>query len=137
MKKLVLPIDGTKRSLQTITWVANNYKPEDTEITIIMVADAVTELDLKQKYSSATHYMITTLQRDAKLLEDKGFHVSLEALFGDPGKKIIEYTKNNKTDAIVMTKSTKDNWFDSIGSVTNYIVKYATCLVSIIPENKE
>lgn len=136
MKKLVLPIDGTKRSLQTITWVAENYNPEETEITVIMVADAVTELDLKQKYSSATHYMITTLQRDAKLLEEKGFHVNLEALFGDPGKKIIEYTKNNKTDAIIMTKSTKDNWFDSIGSVTNYIVKYATCLVSIIPEIK-
>lgn len=136
MKKLVLPIDGTKRSLQTISWVANNYKPEDVEVTIIMVADTVTELDLKQKYSSAAHYMITTLKRDAKLLEDAGFTVNFEALFGDPGKKVVEYTNKMKTDEIVMTKSTKDNWFDSIGSVTNYVVKYASCVVSIIPENK-
>lgn len=136
MKKLVLPIDGTKRSLQTITWVAEHYKPEDVEVTIIMVADTVTELDLKQKYSSAAHYLITTLKRDAEILENKGFTVNFEALFGDPGKKVIEYANKIKADEIVMTKSTKDNWFDSIGSVTNYVVKYATCLVSIIPEQK-
>lgn len=37
MKKLLLPIDGTKRSLQTIDWVLNNYNAEEVSVTLMMV----------------------------------------------------------------------------------------------------
>ncbi|MBB5183083.1 universal stress protein [Catenisphaera adipataccumulans] len=136
MKKLILPIDGTKRSLQTATWVMNTYSTEEVEIVIVMVADSMDELRYQQEYNSAAQYMITTLKRNCGVLKEKGYQVSFEALFGDPGKEICDYAKENKADIIVMTKSTKENWFDTIGSVTTYVVKYAKCPVMIIPENK-
>jgi len=104
MKKVLLPIDGTRRSLQTVDWLKDNYKPDEV------------------KHSS-----------DDELV-DLGYKVDYETAYGNPGEEIVKYAKKEKFDAIIMTKSTKDGWFSTIGSVTTYCVKYADTVVMIIPE---
>lgn len=134
MKQIVLPIDGTERSLKTISWVEENYKPEDIEVTILMVADSLSQLNIKQNHTSATEHMINMMNKYASSLIEKGYTVHKEPLFGDAGEQVVEYANEHEVDAIVMTKSTKHNWFDSIGSVTTHVVKYSPVLVMIIPE---
>lgn len=136
MKKILLPIDGTKRSVQTIDWVKDNYKKEEVSITLMMVTDALEEFTLKEKYTSAQEFMMSTMKRDAKKLVEAGFDVSYNAEYGGPGECIVKYAKKEKFDSIIMMKSTKDGWISTIGSVTAYVVKYASTLVMIIPETK-
>ncbi|MFR6379297.1 MAG: hypothetical protein ACLUNZ_05295 [Evtepia sp.] len=37
MKKILLPIDGSPRSLRTIQEIKQSYDPKETEITILLV----------------------------------------------------------------------------------------------------
>ena len=37
MKHVLLPIDGSTRSLRTIDMVQQTYRPQDTEVTLLMV----------------------------------------------------------------------------------------------------
>ena len=61
MKKLLLPIDGTKRSLQTIDWVLNNYNAKEVSVTLMMVADSMDVFEMKDKATSAQDYMMRRL----------------------------------------------------------------------------
>lgn len=134
MKKLLLPVDGSQRSLQTVSWVMNNYSTDEVEITLMMVIDSIGELDVKQSHSSAQEYMRIKLKNVSSKLEEVGYVLTLEADYGDPGEKICEYAKKHKIDGIIMTKSTKKGWLSTIGSVTTYVVKYAGVPITIIPE---
>ena len=134
MKQILLPIDGSERSLKAITWVQENYQPEDIEVTIVMVTDSLSQLNIKQNHTSATEHMMNMMNKYASSLIEKGYTVHQEPLFGDAGEQVVEFAKEHDVDAIVMTKSTKHNWLDTIGSVTTYVVKYSPVLVMIIPE---
>ncbi len=134
LKKLLLPIDGTSRSLKTISWVSENVQPDDVEVTIMMVVDSVDEFQLEGVYTSAQEYMGHKFEKYAQPLIDKGYTIHYEGAYGKAGDEICEYAKKKKMDAIILTKSTKKNWLDTIGSVTTYVVKYASTLVMIIPE---
>lgn len=136
MKQLLLPIDGTKRSFRTVSWVMNNYKPDEVEITVMMVVDSINELDIKQSHTSAQEYMQMKLKEVSDALTEAGYTLKLEAGYGDPGETICAYAKKNNIDAMIMTKSTKKGWLSTIGSVTTYAVKYASVPVIIIPETK-
>ncbi len=135
MKKYLLPIDGTKRGAQTVEWIMENYKSDEVSVTLMMVVDSKLEFEVKETYKeSAQEYMMATLKKDAKALIEKGYEVEYHTAYGAPGEKIVEFAKKEKFDAIVMTKSTKDGWLSTIGSVTANVVKYASNLVMIIPE---
>lgn len=137
MKKLLLPVDGTKRGAQTVDWVIENYKAEDVSVTLMMVVDSKQEFEVKETYKeSAQEYMMTTLKKEAKQLIGKGYAVEYKTDYGAPGEQIVRYAKKENFDAIIMTKSTKDGWLSTIGSVTANVVKYASNLVMIIPEKQ-
>jgi nucleotide-binding universal stress UspA family protein len=137
MKKLLLPVDGTKRGAQTVDWVIENYKAEDVSVTLMMVVDSKQEFEVKETYKeSAQEYMMTTLKKEAKQLIEKGYAVEYKTDYGAPGEQIVRYAKKENFDAIIMTKSTKDGWLSTIGSVTANVVKYASNLVMIIPEKQ-
>jgi nucleotide-binding universal stress UspA family protein len=133
MKKILLPLDGTERSKKTITWIIDNYDPKEVELTLMMCTDMLKQMEIKEEYSVA-HYMSTTLNRMNDPLEKEGFTFEHYTTYGKPGEEIVKYAKENGFDLIVMTKSTKKGWLDTIGSVTAYTVKYAPCAVLIIPE---
>lgn len=67
--------------------------------------------------------------------ELKGYDVTVKISRGQAGEEILKAADEFGTDLIVMTKSTKKGWTQTIGSVTAYCVKYARCIVVIAPEN--
>lgn len=134
MKKILIPIDGTERSLQSLDFVLNTFPKDSVEITLMNVKELILTNTIvlceEMKYSERIGNDILENMKD-KL---KGYKVDTYFSFGYPGNEIIEKSTNEKYDAIIMTKSTKKNFIDSIGSVTSHVVKKARCTVIIVPE---
>lgn len=135
MRKLLLPIDGSKRSVQAIEWVKSRYAPNDVDITLLIVREDLDEMRTQAEYDGAKAELGPVLQANAQALQ--GFPVSTEVRFGRAGEEILTFAKDYAMDTIIMTRSTRSGWSRMIGSVTNYVVKYADCVVVIVPEAKD
>ncbi|MEG0181650.1 MAG: universal stress protein [Peptostreptococcaceae bacterium] len=137
MQKVLIPIDGSDRSQKSLDFVLSKFSKNNVKITLISVNDVVLTnltnpmiIDMKIKESQKKiDYMLKDFK--SKLYE---YDVSTYSVFGDAGPEIIKKSIDDKFDLIVMTKSTKKNFIDSIGSVTLYVVKKSKCTVVIVPE---
>lgn len=131
MKQILLPIDGSKRSIKSIDLVKSLYSPEQVDISIIFVLED-DGIRSKSDYEQMKEDMMPFLNEVAAKLE--GYNVKKYVRAGSPGEEILKFSESDETDIIIMTKSTRKGWTQMIGSVTKYVVKYAKCIVMIIPE---
>lgn len=137
MQKVLIPIDGSERSQKSLDFILSKFSKDTAEITLMSVNDVVLTnltnpmiIDIKVKESQKKiDAMLESLKSDLS-----GYEVSTYSLFGDAGPEIIKKSIEDNFDLIVMTKSTKKNFIDSIGSVTLYVVKKSKCTVIIVPE---
>ena len=133
MKKILIPIDGTERSKQSVELVKDYYKNE--QVTIHMLSVREDYEDVRSKEDAA--YMKEEVQQEVldpikEMLS--GYVVKEDVRLGKAAEEILAYSSENHIDVIVMTKSTRKGWARMIGSVTTHVVKYAECLVLIVPE---
>lgn len=132
MKKILLPVDGSERSRQTVELVKSLYGFDTVEITVVIVRE-----DLEAMRST---YDLNTAKEEVKpfldeiLTQLEGYSVTERVLFGRAGEEILNYAHENDIDIIIMTKSTRSGWSRIIGSVAMHVVKYAKCIVMIVPE---
>lgn len=137
MQKILIPIDGSDRSQKSLDFVLSKFSKDMTNITLMSVNDvSLTNLtnpmiiDIKIRESQEKiDYMLKSLKNKLS-----GYEVTTYSVFGDAGQEIIKKSIEDNFDLIVMTKSTKKNFIDSIGSVTLYVVKKSKCTVVIVPE---
>lgn len=134
MKNLLLPIDGSERSLRSVELVKEIYKPSEVYINILMVREDVIGPLPEQSLEPNQGLAREKMQEVAGLLD--GYNINPEIIFGRAGEEIVRYAKREDIDIIIMTKSTKKGWIQTIGSVTAYVVKYAPCMVLIAPEEQ-
>ncbi|MFA6708460.1 MAG: universal stress protein [Fusobacterium sp.] len=132
MKKLLIPLDGTERSMHSINLVKNLYKPEDVSITLLYVKEDAKLFIEEMDYSEAEKEMQEKIAEAVDQLEN--YDVTTRVGFVEPGREILRIAKTESSDIIVMTKSTKKGLTRMIGSVTNYVVKHSHCIVMIVPE---
>ena len=140
MKKILVPIDGTCRSKKSLDFILEKFSKDDFEITLINIGD-VSEIGFSNiPQSTFIDEKLTQIKEKSSYILDQckkklpGYEVKKCFLFGNPGKEIVSKSIDHDFDIIVMTKSTKKNFIDSIGSVTQYVVKKAKCIVIIVPE---
>lgn len=131
-KKILIPLDGTERSMHSIDLVKNLYRQDEVEIILLYVKEDVNNVIMEYDLAAAEKDMQRLTAPAVKELE--GFEVTCEFGLIDAGSEIIKRAKMNKIDIIVMTKSTKKGLTRMIGSVTSYVVKNAPCIVMIVPE---
>lgn len=118
MEKILVPIDGSDRSQKSLDFIKQNFSNNDIEVTLINVGgDKNMNNTLETLKNKLTNYNVNTY-----------------LTFGHPGEKIIEKSIDGDFDTIIMTKSTRKNFIDAIGSVTLYVVKKAKSTVIILPE---
>ena len=137
MQKILIPIDGSDRSQKSLDFVLSKFSKDMANITLMSVNDvSLTNLtnpmiiDIKIRESQEKiDYMLKNLKNKLS-----GYEVTTYSVFGDAGQEIIKKSIEDNFDLIVMTKSTKKNFIDSIGSVTLYVVKKSKCTVVIVPE---
>ena len=122
MKKVLLPIDVSERSLKTINRFKEGYTPEEAEATLLTVMEGSSHFKFNDEYERYRQKLLKELEDLAAQLE--GYKVNTVILQGSPGSSIVEYAKNNKFDLLIMTRS-KRGVIGKLGSVASYIVRQA------------
>ena len=125
MNKILLPVDGSKRSLRTVEMVQRLCDPAESDITIVKVVSNSLD-EIKRNAEKAQ----PELDAVAALLP--GYQVKTQVLLGSaPGAEIVEYAKETGTDMIIMTRSSRGP-LRKLGSVATYIVRNASFLDVIV-----
>lgn len=132
MKKILLPVDGSERSRQTVELVKSLYGFDTVEITVVIVREDLEAMRSTYDLNAAKEEVKPFL--DEILAQLEGDSVTERVLFGRAGEEILNYAHENDIDIIIMTKSTRSGWSRMIGSVAMHVVKYAKCIVMIVPE---
>lgn len=132
MKKILLPIDGSSRSIKSIDLVRTLYKEDQVDISIVMVREDFEQIRSEADYEHLKEETMPLLDQAAEKLN--GYKVGKYVRTGYAGEEILKFAEAENTDIIIMTKSTRKGWTQMIGSVTTHVVKYAKCIVMIIPE---
>ena len=132
MKRILIPLDGTERSMHSIDLVKNLYKKDEIEITLLYIKEDVKNMIMEDDLVAAEKDMQKMVVPAVKELA--GYKLSCEFGLIDPGTEIVKRAIMNSIDIIIMTKSTKKGLTRMIGSVTSYVVRNAPCIVMIVPE---
>lgn len=126
MKKLLLPIDGSSRSVKTVEAVRELFPPDNVQIIIVKVISAQLYINSMDEIKHNAESARPELEEVAALLPE--YEVKTQVLLGSsPGVEIVEYAKEADIDAIIMTRSTRGP-IRKLGSVATYIAKNATFL---------
>lgn len=118
MKEVLLPVDGSERSLRSLEAVKRIYPPGQAALTILMVAPSMVSAGKEEK-------ILAQLAQYAQEME--GYAVKTVFLRGVAGPVIVDYAREKKMDAIVMTRSSRGPLM-KLGSVTAHVVKHADFL---------
>lgn len=106
MLKLLVPIDGSERSKQSIDWIKDRYKSQEVSVTLLIVHEDWDNIRCKDQYAAAKEETLPLFQQSADTLS--GFSVATEVRFGRAGKEILRFAEEKEIDdTIAMTKSTK------------------------------
>ena len=122
MKKVLLPIDISERSLKTINRFKEGHTPEEAEATLLTVMEGSSHFKFNDEYERYRQKLLKELEDMTAQLE--GYKVSTVVLQGNPGSCIVDYVKNNKFDLLIMTRS-KRGVIGKLGFVASYIVRQA------------
>jgi len=115
MKKVLLPIDGSVRSLRSIKMARQFYDPGEAAFTILTVlseegaADPAAEKQAREE-----------LEDWSAMLE--GYSVETAVRWGIPGPEIVRFAERGCFDAILMTRAGRGHRH-KIGSVASHIVQ--------------
>ena len=135
MKKILMPVDGSSRSLRTVEAVKQIWSPEDAEIIIVKVISAQLYINSMDEIKHNAEKARPELDAVAGLLPE--YTVSTQVLLGSaPGVEIVEFAREAGIDTIIMTRSTRGP-IRKLGSVASYIAKNATFLNVVIMKEEE
>ena len=130
MKKILLPIDGSKRSIRTVEMVKQICPPFDSDITIVKVVSAQLYINSMDEIKHNAEKAQPELEAVAEMLSE--YRVKTQVLLGSaPGVEIVEYAKETGADMILMTRSSRGP-LRKLGSVATYIVRNASFLDVIV-----
>ncbi len=132
MKKILLPLEDTERSLKALHYTKKNYPPSDAELVLMMVDERLGYSVKSEAEAQALKEIDEKLELIAQTLED--YKVSTVSAVGKAGIRITRTARETGADLIVMTKSSKADMLSSIGTTTEYVINNAPCDVVIVSE---
>jgi nucleotide-binding universal stress UspA family protein len=133
MRNLLVPVDGSDRSIEAIETIRELYSPERVNITLILVREDI---------DSNSSAVLKKMERDTMPVLDRiealmpEYNVNKVVRFGIAGNEIIKYARESDTEMIVITKRTHTAASMFLGSVAIYLVKYSHLPVIVLPERK-
>lgn len=133
-KRILVPLDGTERSLHSLDLIKSIYSNKEVEIILMNVKELIVMngLVLQDELRRSEEVAKRILSEGERLL--KGYEVKTYFTYGYAGEEILKTAKEEFIDVIIMTKSTKKGFTRVIGAVTTSVVKKASCIVMIVPE---
>lgn len=134
MKRILIPLDGSPRSLFAVEEVKNSFSPKAFEVILLMVKENHSYAGAGDENSEIYDDMKEKLDEAAAELD--GFSVIKKCSIGKAGSRIVECAKEMAVSMIVMTRSTKTSLSNSIGMTASYVIRHAGCNLLIVPERK-
>jgi len=134
-RKILIPIDGTERSMHSLEFVKEIFPKDSVEIVLMNVKELVliNEMIVADEIKFAQELGEEILEAAKEKMKD--YKTETYFTFGYPGDEIIKKANEENIGIIVMTKSTKRGLTRMIGSVTTNVVKRAKCIVMIVPND--
>lgn len=132
MKKILLPLEETERSLKALHYVSNHYTPEEAEVVLMMVDESLGYSIRPDAEAASLQAISDKLDVIAEPLE--GFKITKKPAVGKAGLRIVRAVRELGVDLIIMTKSSKDDMLSSIGRTADYVINNAPCEVMIVSE---
>jgi nucleotide-binding universal stress UspA family protein len=132
--KILVPVDGSEKSMHSIDWLKRFYSKDEAEVTVIMVVEVVyrEEMAAVKKFEELEMKKAAVLEEAAKKLE--GYTVTTESVAGHVADSILREAKQGRYDLIVITKSSVKGISRIIGSVTAKVVRDSEVAVVVLPE---
>jgi nucleotide-binding universal stress UspA family protein len=133
--KVLVPLDGSEKSLHSLNWLKKFYIKEDLEITLVNVIELFYN---KEMFVAESEIQFVENQSkqvlDAAEKELGGYTVNKLSIWGSPSDEILKEAKEGNYDMIVMTKSSVKGISRIIGSVTTKVVRNSEVAVIVVPE---
>jgi nucleotide-binding universal stress UspA family protein len=132
--KLLIPLDGSEKSMHSIAWLKKYFKKEDAEVTLLSVIVTFLSSEVSAEHNIKAEEKESTELLDKAAKDLEGYDVEKKFIYGFAPDAIIDTAKEGGYDMIVMTRSTVTGFARIIGSVTNKVVRNTDVPVVIIPE---
>jgi nucleotide-binding universal stress UspA family protein len=132
MRKILLPLEETERSLKALYYVSRHYTPQDAEVVLMMVDESLGYTVRPDAEAAALRDLDEKLDVIKEVLD--GFKITLRSATGKAGVKIVRAARELGADLIIMTKSSQEDMLSCIGTTTEYVLNNAPCNVLIISE---
>lgn len=135
VKKILVPLDGSKKSLKAFDQAINLAKLTDAQLTVLNVIPHIGVGGKRTKeFDKQTLLQGKSVVHNAtKHAKKKGLDVKTKILRGWPGIETVKLAKKGKFDHIVMsttgTGGAKDEMF---GSVSNYVAHKAKVPIYLV-----
>lgn len=132
MNRILVPIDGSPRSLIAIEHVKTTFSPKAFEIVLLMVHENLMMITDKEEIARIHKDMEEQLELIRSNLDK--YEVISKTAIGKPGQRICECAQETGASMIVITKSTKPNHNNTIGMTASYVIRHAGCNVLVVHE---
>ena len=134
MKRILVPVDGSPRSLIALEQLKTTFSPKAFEVVIVMVRENTgyalslgEEAEIREELDKKLNSIARTIDK---------YSVITRSAVGRAGARVIEAAKEFGAEMIVMTKSTKPGAGSTIGLTASYIIRHAQCDVMIVKESE-
>jgi nucleotide-binding universal stress UspA family protein len=132
--KILIPLDGTEKSMHSLEWLKKFYSKENAEVTLIYVTEVFYKgetIDVSS-FKNFENISLQILDEAASKLE--GYNVNTVKAHGHVADTILKEAKGGEYDLIIMTKSSVKGVSRIIGSVTSKVVRNSEVAVIVVPE---
>lgn len=133
-RKILIPIDGSDKSLVSLEYLKDFYDPNKVDITLLHVREIVfmDGMAVSEEIKEAEQIGKRILEEAMNSIPE--FDCNSELSFGYAADEILAYVEDNNIDAVLMAKNTKKKFAAIVGSVTAQVAKKTKCILVIIPE---
>jgi nucleotide-binding universal stress UspA family protein len=132
MKKILIPIEETPRSLKALTYVRKNYTPEEADLVLMMIDERLGYSVRSEVEGAALKALDEKLDLIAEAFD--GYKVTKLSAVGKAGVRIVRAVRETGADLVIMTKSSKEDMLNSVGTTTEYVINNSPCEVIIVSE---
>lgn len=137
-KNILVAVDGSEQSYDALREAIETAQANDSQLKILYVlndklANIPVHLDTMILYKSVQEHSDYVVDQVQGYLKDTEVSFEIVRLTGSPKREIINYSKENNIDLIVLGSTGLDA-IDRfiIGSTTQYIVNHASCNVMVV-----
>jgi nucleotide-binding universal stress UspA family protein len=139
MLLVVVAVDGSETANHAAQFGAKLARATGAQLTLLFVYDApaaamlgIAGISASDLESARTAVAEVCFSAARAAIGDSGVVVKTEVLLGHPGREIVAYAKAHKADLLVLGRRGVSHVSELIlGSVSEYVVRYATCPVTI------